>query len=250
MTGHHKERAHSKFSASGSERWLNCPASVELEEASPPSPENHWSKEGTLAHEVLEALLLNKPLPESFDVTNEMVGHCERVVQKVKAIKNSFGGVMLVEKRIYNLAIDEEMFGTCDVIILGRDRTLHIIDFKYGQGHVVDPTENTQLIQYGLGAADACFWGESFDRVKFWIMQPRVGKNWHKSWVLPIEKLEGYWQDLWHKGVARVRRGGHKPMPGSWCHWCRAKLTCPAKNEKRVTQMTDMFLNNPLPNEE
>ena len=39
------ERAHSKLPASGSVRWLNCAASVALEEKSPPSPDTPWSLE-------------------------------------------------------------------------------------------------------------------------------------------------------------------------------------------------------------
>ena len=52
----HKQRAHSKFSASGAERWFACPGSVELSEGVP-DKETEWSKEGTLAHEVLEEIM-------------------------------------------------------------------------------------------------------------------------------------------------------------------------------------------------
>ena len=47
---------HAKLSASGSERWLNCPGSVKAEEgyASTSSP---FAQEGTLAHELAEVCL-------------------------------------------------------------------------------------------------------------------------------------------------------------------------------------------------
>jgi hypothetical protein len=246
-TGNHKERAHSKFSASGSERWLNCPYSVAAEEKAPPSKDSFWSKEGTLAHECLEAKLSGKPYPTSFDVTEEMIGHVERAAAKVRAILNSFGGRMLVEKRVWATFIHPEMFGTCDVIIAGNDRTLHIIDFKYGAGHVISPVKNTQLIQYALSAAESYDW--DFDRVKHWILQPRSGTDWHKSWTIPIEELMTFWLPLWHKGVERVKRGSDRPAPGSYCHWCRAKLTCPAKTATRVEKITNEFNQSPLTNE-
>ena len=56
MQSNHGARAHSKFSASGAERWFCCPGSVSLSEGLP-DKETIYSKEGTEAHEVLERLL-------------------------------------------------------------------------------------------------------------------------------------------------------------------------------------------------
>jgi hypothetical protein len=242
----HKLRAHSKFSASGSQRWLNCSASVELEEAAPPSPDSKWSREGTLAHEVLECLLKRKPLPDKFDVTSEMIAHCEKAANKIHALHKAFGGTLLVEKRVYATFIHPEMFGTVDAVIAANDGTLHIIDFKYGAGHIVDPVKNTQLIQYALSVAESYGWNEHFFTVKMWILQPRAGDDWHKSWTITMTELQGKWLYVWEQGVKRVLKGGGQPMPGSHCHWCRAKTTCPAKNETRVQKIANQFLNTPL----
>lgn len=245
MSIEHKERAHSKFSASGSERWLKCSASVALEEQSPPSQDSFWSKEGTLAHEVLECTLKRLPLPASFDVTEEMIAHVEKVARKIRAIHQAFGGTLLVEKKVFASFIHPEMFGTCDAII-ASPTMLHIIDFKYGAGHIVSPVENTQLIQYALSAAESYDW--DFPQVKNWIMQPRAGEDWHKSWVVEMSELRGYWLPLWHRGVRRVEQNKSKPWPGSHCHYCRAKAICPAKVESRVNEVATMFENSPLTN--
>jgi len=243
----HSERAHSKFSASGSERWLNCSASVALEEQSPPSVDNFWSKEGTLAHEVLEAVLNRAPIPDSFDVTREMISNVEKVARKIRAIQQAEGGTLLVEKRVYATFIHEEMFGTCDAIIAGNDRTLHIIDFKYGAGHIVAAEKNTQLIQYALSVAESYDW--DFDRVKMWIMQPRAGENWFKSWTITIDELKNQWLPLWQKGVARVESGRTRTFAGHWCHWCRAKNICPEKQEQRVAKVANYFNNESIERE-
>ena len=42
-------------------------------------------------------------------------------------------------------------FGTGDCLIVA-DKLLHIIDFKYGQGVLVDAEENPQMMLYALGA--------------------------------------------------------------------------------------------------
>ena len=233
--GEHAERAHSKFSASGSERWLNCAASVALEEMSPPSPDSPWSKEGTKAHEVLEQFLVYGAAPQ--DTPTEMLLHCRKAAEYItERIKT---GVLLVEKRVYNSEIHDEMFGTCDAIIVGHGKFIHIIDFKYGAGHVVDPEENTQLIQYALGVAEAYDW--NFKTVVMTILQPRAGNDWAKTWEISAKELKTKWLPLWKKGVARVERGDAKPFPGSWCHWCRAKAICPAKLEKKFNDVKNRF---------
>lgn len=245
MSAPHKEREHSKFSASGSERWLNCSASVALEEKCPPQDDNQWTLEGTLAHEVLERRLNAQPVPDdNFDITPEMVNFVEMAVKEIKRIQKQTGGELIVEKRIHQDFIHPEMFGTCDAIIVQPFGTLHVLDFKYGQGHVVSAEENTQLIQYALGAAHLHDW--NFQDVELHILQPRSGKSWHKSWKLSCRELRDKWLPIWQKGVARVESGKGKPFEGSWCHWCRAKFICPTKQEKNANKITNVFLNTPL----
>ena len=241
----HKERAHSKFSASGSERWLHCAASVALEESSPPSPDNAWAAEGTLAHEILELRLKGQNLPtDNFDVTDEMVGFVQMAARKIEIIEFESQGNLTVEGRIYQSAIHPEMFGTCDAVVVQDFGTLHIIDFKYGQGHIVDPVENTQLIQYALGYAEKFNW--NFYDVELHIMQPRSGKNWHKSWKITCRELHDKWLPIWVKGVERVERNDAPPFEGAWCHWCRAKTICPAKQEKNANKISEIFKQTPI----
>ncbi len=245
----HKEREHSKFSASGSERWLNCAASVEIEEQSPPSKDSHWSVEGTIAHEVLESLMTGKDMPHHFQINEDMLWHVGRVVAKVRALHKLYGGFLGVEKRVYAQFVHPEMFGTLDIFIaptvpLNNVRTLHILDFKYGQGHVVTAEKNTQLIQYALSVAESYGWELAFDEAKLWVLQPRAGDNWHKSWIVPMKTLREIYLPVWNEGVARVEKGGHKPFPGSWCHWCRGNQpnpTCPAKKKIRMAKTEELF---------
>lgn len=243
--GDHSERAHSKFSASGSERWLNCAYSVEAEENSPPSKDSFWSKEGTLAHEVLEAMLLRKPIPSSFDVSKEMIGHVQKVVNKIRAIQGAFGGRLFVEQKVFASYIHPDMFGTLDTLIAGDDHTLHIGDFKYGQTPV-KAEKNTQLIQYALSVAESYNW-EHFSHVKMWIFQPRIGgEKWFDSWTITMKDLKSLWLPVWQKGVERVTKGASKPFAGSWCHYCRARYTCPAKAANQMKKVSNAFKAQPL----
>ncbi len=248
MSGH-SGRAHSKFSASGSERWLNCAASVALEEQSPPSPDNVWSLEGTKGHEVLEwifkVFMLDVLFPFRAALAKSavvMVKHAMTMVHLVMSIKGKLADpILLIEERVYNDDIHDEMFGTVDAAIVEIFGELHVFDYKYGQSPV-DPTRNTQMIQYALGLAAKYNW--QFTKVVLHICQPRAGGN--RSWEMTIDELRAY-KELWLKGVARVEAGKSKPYPGSWCHWCRAKAICPAKIVAREEKGTNLFASKPLP---
>lgn len=252
----HAERDHSKFSASGSERWLNCAASVALEESMPDkNNDTFWSLEGTKAHEVLEHFLLSTRYSDVYNrfqydisVDDAMLEHCERAANFIKKLANKHGVKYFVETRVLNTFIHPEMFGTIDSFIPVYGEKLYVIDFKYGQGHIVDPEENTQLIQYALGIAESYDW--DFKTVEVVIIQPRSGgAKIHKSWELTMYDLKNKWLPLWQKGVARVESGKSKPFVGAWCYWCKAKAKCPAKIEKSLSEVTNAFASNPLPEE-
>lgn len=259
MSDEKTERAHSKFSASGSERWLNCPPSVELEEASPPSPDTPWSIEGTQAHDLLECMLLVylNPKGELGEIgalkraeagaTQIMKVNVRNVYWRILELHERVGGELHVEKRSHQKFIHPEMFGTLDVSIVVLFKELHIIDLKYGKNHVVSPTGNTQLIQYALGEAEFYDW--NFDEVHLHIMQPRCAvkvEKWHKTWSLGIGDLYRKWFPYFQEGVARVVDGDGELKPGNWCHWCRAKQTCPARKNRHRERVLGIFNQNPV----
>lgn len=245
-----QDRAHSKFSASGSETWLNCAASVALQEAAPAGVDTVWSVDGTEAHDVHEIvgkIVTNKDVKAVRGVvsalklsTNDKVKHALTswgLIFKVIKDAGLVNPEILIEKRIHNSDIHPEMFGTGDAIVFVLGGELHIFDYKYGQGHIVNPKENTQMIQYALGVAAK--YEYNFSEVVVHIIQPRGGGNIHKFWGLSIGDLKNKWRPLWLKGVARVESGTAKPFVGSHCYWCRAggnnvdkKVTCPAKKDQ------------------
>ncbi len=254
----HKERKHSKFSASGSERWLNCAPSVALEEKSPPSPDNEWSIDGTKTHEVHEELLImyNEGVPLTASNIAKRVPHKEpdRILRAMKSVKliietaNQYGCEIIPESRIDQAFIHPEMFGTCDAILPQHFGRLHVFDYKDGSGHIVDAEENTQMIQYALGWADHFDW--NFEDVEVHICQPKAGKTWHKSWIISIEELKTKWVPIFFKGASRAEKHQRGEIvyafkKGSWCHWCRAKAICPLQNESKFQKVTDRF-NTPI----
>lgn len=256
MSGH-STRAHSKFSASGAERWFNCPGSVELSEGVP-DKETEWSKEGTLAHEVLEQIMKaaiaggaarvgHAKFPRNIPLV--MVDHGRRAANFILGLHaKTPGSEIMVETRVYLKFIHPEMFGTFDGAVVDHFGTLHVFDYKYGAGHAVSPKENLQMIFYGIGLAELYGW--NFKRVRLWIIQPRIkGYDGPIFWDIDIMSLKRYVPHF-RRAVAVVESNPDFYVEGSWCHWCKAKAKCPLKNERRIEKAMNIFASVPLPGHE
>jgi hypothetical protein len=238
------QRKHSKFSASGAERWSQCSASVEASEGQPDRT-TQWAEEGTQAHSVLERLLnlsINAKAiaPES----GEMFRHALNAARFILWVWSKHpGSDIMVETRIWLQFIHPAMFGTFDGAVVDHFGTLHVFDFKYGAGHAVAPNENLQMIFYAIGLAHKHHW--NFSKVRMWIIQPRIkGYDGPTYWEISIEQLRTY-VEFFKEAVWRVE---NKPefKEGSWCHWCKAKSVCPLKQEGRLETAQNLFTQTPL----
>jgi hypothetical protein len=83
-TINHSERAHAPFSPSATDRWMNCPASVNAAAPAPDSPPNKYTIAGTLCHEQAEKHLRDGTDPAQddrilLDSFKNAAGHEERV---------------------------------------------------------------------------------------------------------------------------------------------------------------------------
>jgi hypothetical protein len=245
VISHHSERAHSKYSASGAERWFNCPGSVELSEGQL-DKSSPWALEGTQAHELLEQIM-NDMLggsPYKDGYPNEMVVHGFNAASFILGVQfQSPDAEVLVETRVKLDFIHPEMFGTFDGAVIEHFGTLHVFDYKYGAGHFVSAGSsrkpNYQMLFYGIGLAHQYQW--NFKKVRLWIIQPRVkGYDGPVYWELPILELKSY-VDVFRKAVERVEKFPKKYVEGPWCHWCKAKPICPLKLQTRIDKAQTIF---------
>lgn len=242
----HSQRKHSKFSASGSERWHNCPGSVELSEGLP-DKSSPWAEEGTRAHELLEATLksfmgLTIKLPVG--ATVEMATHARSAANFILNIAAKGSQEILIETRISLEFIHKDMFGTFDGAVIDHFGTLHVFDYKYGAGYFVSPKENLQMIFYGLGLAHRYHY--NFKKVRLWIIQPRVkGYDGPLFWDLSISDLKVY-EGVFRTAVERVERFPKTYQEGQWCHWCKAKSICPLKLNKKMQSAKSIFTTIPF----
>lgn len=253
-----EKKAHSPFSASGAERWFECPGSVELSKGVP-DKDSTWSIEGTRAHGVLERIMIAAieakatrverviAPPKAFPL--EMIQHGQNAANFILGLyARTPGSEVMVETRIHLAFVHPEMFGTFDGAVLDHFGTLHVFDYKYGAGHAVSPVKNLQMIFYGIGLAHKYDW--NFKRVRLWIYQPRIkGFDGPIFWDVPIMELKGYVAEF-RRAVKRVQENPTLYTEGGHCHWCKAKVKCPLKNEARAERAMDIFRSVPLPGRE
>jgi hypothetical protein len=123
-------------------------------------------------------------------------------------------------------------FGTCDVIGLTRDGRLILLDFKFGDGVLVDAEDSGQLMFYAACAfEDASLrdWTESASReeVIAGIIQP-AKQDVLDVWHAPYKRIQTFFAEL-IISVSAAKKPHLDPNPGDWCKWCPAAAICPAK---------------------
>lgn len=241
--------AHAKLSPSASERWLQCPASIRMEEQVPPEPESSYAAEGTIAHTLAElkaSLAFGKIDQRQFtarrnrwlkdhpdvltdEVVLEMEEHTDAYVallqERMALYPNS---VIFLEQRLDTGV--PTCWGTSDTVIVSPQH-VEIIDFKYGSGVAVEAHGNPQLRLYACGAMDtyADLLGET-EVIRSTVHQPRMDhvlteeltpealRKWRAEEVIP---------------VAEVALGPDAPFGPSdtACRWCPASGRCRAQLE-------------------
>jgi len=173
----HSSRDHALLSASSAHRWMACPGSAKIADRYP-NLETPYTKEGTLAHEVAEAVASGRVKPENIE-TNENTGVDAEMVRHATAYRDYIDSLCTEHtSKMLEVKVDFSCwvpggFGTADCILL-HGNTMDVIDYKYGQGVSVKAEYNPQLLLYGLGAFNEYGFVYDVDLVRLHIFQPRL----------------------------------------------------------------------------
>ena len=244
--------AHAKLSPSGAHRWMRCPGSVVLEAPYPDSGSS-YAREGTAAHE-LAALVLESPPATAQDyvgkriefeddgetiqwpITQDMADHVDDYVKLVR--ERAQGKTLFVECRlpIGHITGEAGATGTSDVVIIDHvNKTIEVIDLKFGMGVRVNAEDNEQTQMYALGALEEYGILGDFDHIAMLIHQPRL--NHVSEWVIPVDQLMAFAKTAsFAAGQCDLARSldGEDALSGlltpgeKQCRFCKAKATCPA----------------------
>lgn len=233
MSGH-SDREHALLSASSAHRWLECPPSAVAAEAYP-QQDTDFTREGTLAHEVAEAVargdiedgyhttlrvdgLVWLPGMEDkcADITEEMVECAEGYTDYIQELIHDDSALVLLEQRVDFSPWVPDGFGTADCIII-QGTTMDVIDYKYGKGVAVSAEDNPQEKLYGLGALNDYGFAYDIEKVRLHIYQPRINN-------VSVDELSAADLLAWGEQIKPVAelaaKGKGKYNAGAWCKFC------------------------------
>jgi hypothetical protein len=146
-----------------------------------------------------------------------------------------------VETRVGFGNLLPDVFGSTDLV--GRIGTRAIVlDWKFGDGVVVDAIENEQLMFYAAAAmrTDAAKWAfDGATEIECIIIQPPMIKRW----VTTKERIAQFERDL-VRAVQAAQLPDANLATGDHCRWCAAKPVCPlmtgAVDRALQTQMQEL----------
>ena len=225
---------HALLSASSSHRWLNCPPSARLCEGYDDKGSN-FAAEGSDAHSLCEFKLRKALGMEAKDPTEDLSwydaemeeaadGYAAFVMELVaEAKKTCSDPVVLIEQCLDYSKYVQAGFGTGDCVLIA-DGTLHIVDFKYGRGVLVEAEDNPQMKLYALGALGIFDCLYDIDTISMTIYQPRRANV--STFTLSRQELLDWAETVLVPTAELAYAGDGEYHCGEWCQFCKAKADC------------------------
>lgn len=248
---------HAVLSPSSSARWLACPGSVHAQAAvTEPDVGNMASKEGTVAHALLELCLLFGFKPEEFldeyiigedmpPIVQHMVDGIQHVLDWVQEYCETYGRnnlIILPEHRVYigsMIGISDDLCnGTADLQIVHKDKScLVTADYKHGT-IPVSVEDNPQTMLYTAGGVKE---HGKFKEYKNAIIQPRAAKRRAvEESVFRQGKLTKFLQVA--ERAAKVALSPNAPRAaGEHCRFCKAANNCQTYRQRARQVAADEF---------
>lgn len=232
---------HARLSPSAAERWLACPASIQMAAKAPPGSDvdSVYAREGTAAHSLGESkartqLLLTesaRPNLAEWDEA-EMDRYTDAYVALLRDKMQEYPGTALLLEQRMNTGVPH-CWGTGDAVLVSTQH-VEVVDLKYGAGVAVSAYENPQLMLYGLGALDT--YGDLLGEptlVRMTIFQPRIGDSGSvSSYELTPDELRAWRADVVLPRAEEALGDNPSFGPGEKaCRWCPAAGVCRPRME-------------------
>lgn len=230
---------HALLSASSSHRWLACPPSAKLC-AGADDKGSEYAQQGTDAHALCEYKLLKalrrkaENPTENLTFFDEEMDSCsdmyvQFVLEQLATAKDNCNDpIVMVEQHLDFSQWVPDGFGTGDCVIVS-DNTLHVIDFKYGLGVLVEAEHNTQLMCYALGALRLLDGIYDIDSVSMSIFQPR--REHVSTFVMDKAELLAWAEKTLVPTAELASQGAGEFKAGEHCRFCKVKAMCRRRAE-------------------
>lgn len=244
-----EKKDHSKFGASGSYIWLNCPGSHQLrEKLQLKNRAGLAANEGTAAHEVCSTALIKQMDsfeflgqtievgPHKFTVSAEMIEAVEVYLDFVRSKLTQYPGAILRVEHPMASVLDDDAFGTGDLVIYVPGDRIIVVDYKHGRGVVVEPS-TTQLREYGYLAYETRpeeMHGAGEPKViELWVVQPRIPHHLGpcRKYITNPAEVTTWFMETAIPAMNAARQPDAPLKVGPWCQWCPVLTSnnCPAQ---------------------
>lgn len=229
---------------SSADRWTTCTASPRFIMENwdkVPSSETIYNQEGTTAHAVAAAELTGQTLLEATlptPVDEEMRWHAWNYAEYVTALRGR-NSKLLVEQKL-PLWYMRERNAIVDAAVLNED-SLHVIDFKYGEGVIVSPENNLQAAIYAVCVGTLGQPLPTSFPVHIHIYQPRgraaedgASHVWETTWLEVCKLTEVVTREAEFIQINMRVQPANQPQlhfrpSEKACQWCPAKGFCEAR---------------------
>ena len=218
---------------STAKRVINCPGSVALVQKMPPKPSSKYADEGTLLHNVMAELIMSEEPPEYYIGTRyeDQILTFELVEEKILPALRALDIIdpehkmeIEAETRVGFGDLLPGVFGSTDLIGRLGNRAI-VLDWKFGDGVMVEVEENPQLMFYAAAAMrtpEAQWAFEGVTEIECVIVQPPEVRRW----VTTPERIAKFELEL-VQAVKQAEKPDAKLTVGDHCRWCAAKPICP-----------------------
>lgn len=248
---------HAVLSASASHRWMQCTPSARLEQEFEGGT-SQAAAEGSAAHALAEhklkrMLKLRSSRPTSpfeDDAMDEYTtDYVSFVMEQFYEMKDSAeeDPLVLIEQRLDFSSYVPDGFGTGDAVLLAPGK-LHVIDFKYGKGVLVEAEKNSQMMLYALAALKKYGRKYKVKRVSMSIFQPR--RENVSTWTITAAELRRWAKTVLIPKAKAAYSGDGEYMPGAHCQFCKAAAKCRARAEEKLKLAQREFSLPPLLSDE
>ena len=227
---------HSKIvGGSTAKRVINCPGSVALVATMPQQEGSSYANEGSLLHEAIAIVMDTGCPPEDMvgfeahglTLTDELL---ERKLKPALALLADYDPSAIMEFEVEQTVDFGEflpgVFGSSDIVGRLEGRAV-ILDWKFGDGVMVEAEESEQLMFYAAAAmrTPSCAWAfKDVTEVECVIIQP----PYLRTWTTTVERILKFEREL-ARAVSASRLPDAPIKSGDWCKWCTAKPVCPIK---------------------
>jgi hypothetical protein len=199
----------------------------------PPKPSSSYADEGTLLHHAIAAVLETGKPPEDFlgtfyngvELTQDRL---ERKLLPALAALDEIDPDKVMEYDVEKVVgfgnVLPGVFGSADLVGRIGDRGI-LVDWKFGDGVVVEAVENPQALFYIAAALRTAATSWAFagvSEIEVIIVQPPHIRRW----VTTVERVKQFEAEL----ILAVRAAEQPDAPlktGDHCRWCAAKTICP-----------------------